>query len=574
VYSRFDTNSVRFTKYLFFTGKGGVGKTSISCAVAVNLADNGRRVLLVSTDPASNLQDIFNMELNGCGVQVDDVPGLTVANLNPEEAAREYRDRVVGPYRGKLPGSVIAQMEEQLSGSCTVEIAAFDQFANFITDEELSAIYDHIIFDTAPTGHTLRMLQLPSAWSDFINESSHGASCLGQLAGLEEKKDIYRQAVKNLADRAKTAVILVARPEKTPLLEAGRTSHELKELGIDNQKLIINGLLETATDGISRKLLEREKTALTNIPAHLKTIDTYYLPLRSYNILGLENIRAFFTKERKIEATGANTAHAQTLGDLTEYLYSSGKKVVFTMGKGGVGKTVVASAIAISLARKGLKVHLASTDPASCLRHVISDADDIAFSEIDEEEELRRYQGEVLAKARETMCENDVAYIEEDLRSPCTQEIAVFRAFAEIVEKSESRLVVIDTAPTGHTLLLLDATLSYHKEVQRTKGETPPSVARLLPRLRDAAHTEVIIVTLPEATPVYEAARLKEDLKRAGISNTWWVVNQCLSFMKIDDPILSARAAAEKYWLNKVSEMSGGYMAALAWKEDATPISG
>lgn len=574
MYSRFDTNSVRFTKYLFFTGKGGVGKTSISCAVAVNLADNGRRVLLVSTDPASNLQDVFNMELNGCGVQVDDVPGLTVANLNPEEAAREYRDRVVGPYRGKLPGSVIAQMEEQLSGSCTVEIAAFDQFANFITDEELSAIYDHIIFDTAPTGHTLRMLQLPSAWSDFINESSHGASCLGQLAGLEEKKDIYRQAVKNLADRAKTAVILVARPEKTPLLEAGRTSHELKELGIDNQKLIINGLLETATDGISRKLLEREKTALTNIPAHLKTIDTYYLPLRSYNILGLENIRAFFTKERKIEATGANTAHAQTLGDLTEYLYSSGKKVVFTMGKGGVGKTVVASAIAISLARKGLKVHLASTDPASCLRHVISDADDIAFSEIDEEEELRRYQGEVLAKARETMCENDVAYIEEDLRSPCTQEIAVFRAFAEIVEKSESRLVVIDTAPTGHTLLLLDATLSYHKEVQRTKGETPPSVARLLPRLRDAAHTEVIIVTLPEATPVYEAARLKEDLKRAGISNTWWVVNQCLSFMKIDDPILSARAAAEKYWLNKVSEMSGGYMAALAWKEDATPISG
>jgi arsenite-transporting ATPase len=569
MYKRFETTDAGLTKYLFFTGKGGVGKTSVSCAVAVNLADNGKRVLLVSTDPASNLQDVFCAELTGHGSPIEGVPGLTVANLNPEEAAKEYRESVVGPYRGKLPESVVAQMEEQLSGSCTVEIAAFDQFAKFITDEDTAALYDHIIFDTAPTGHTLRLLQLPSAWSSFISESTHGASCLGQLAGLEDKRDMYGYAVTNLADGAKTTLILVARPEKTPLLEADRSSRELEELGIRNQKLIINGVMERATDALSRALFERGRDALENIPEHLRGLDTYTLPLRSYNILGPENVRAFFTKELTARRSGAERTRAQTLEDLTEYLYSSGKKVIFTMGKGGVGKTVIASAIAASLAGKGLKVHLTSTDPAGRLRRVIGKTDNITLSEIDEDEELKRYQKEVLDKARESMNPDAVAYIEEDLRSPCTREIAVFRAFAETVAKSEDRVVVIDTAPTGHTLLLLDAALSDHREVERTKGEIPPSVARLLPMLRDAAQTEVVIVTLPEATPIFEAARLKEDLKRAGINNTWWVVNQCLSLLGTDDPILSARADAEKHWLNRAAEISASHVAALAWREDA-----
>lgn len=567
----FSIDKIGLTKYLFFTGKGGVGKTSTACAVAVQLADQGKRVLLISTDPASNLQDVFHTELDGKGVPIDGAQGLVVANLDPEEAAREYREAVIGPYRGLLPASAVASMEEQLSGSCTVEIAAFDQFSSFITDPATAAQYDHIIFDTAPTGHTLRMLQLPSAWSTFISESTHGASCLGQLAGLEEKKGMYRDAIANLADPGKTILILVARPEEVPLLEAERSSQELRALGIHNQLLIVNGILQVATDEISQQLQTKQAKAMRNMPVGLQDISTYSLPLRSYNILGLGNIRSFFTSDEydgKVAAQGMT--EVAPWDALVDDLQRSGKKVVFTMGKGGVGKTTVASAIALALARRGAKVHLTSTDPADHLRYALTESPNVTLSRIDEEAELRNYQQEVLKKARETMSEADIAYVEEDLRSPCTQEIAVFRAFAEIVDKAENEIVVIDTAPTGHTLLLLDSTQSYHREVQRTKGETPLAVQRLLPRLRDAAQTAVVIVTLPEATPVYEALRLRDDLRRAEIQDKWWVVNQCLSLTDTTNPLLRARAAAEQQWLHRVYEISAGNLVAIPWQEDAS----
>ena len=570
-YTTFELGKIHLTKYLFFTGKGGVGKTSTACAVAVNLADRGGKVLLISTDPASNLQDVFHRELDGKGVAIDGVPGLVVANLNPEEAAREYRESVVAPYRGKLPASVITNMEEQLSGSCTVEIAAFDQFSNFITNEETSKEYDYIIFDTAPTGHTLRMLQLPSAWSNFITDSTHGASCLGQLAGLGEKQSMYKAAVENLADGAKTTLLLVSRPEETPLLEVERSSRELKELGILNQLLIINGVLMEATDVLSQNILAKQQKAMENRPAALKGLETYILPLRSYNILGLENIRAFFQQDDfSYGERDGKSVDLPGMDVLIEDLYNTGKKVIFTMGKGGVGKTTAAATIALALAKRGKKVHLTSTDPAADLEHNISENKNMTLHKIDEKQELSRYRDEVLRKARETMHEADVAYIEEDLRSPCTQEIAVFRAFAEVVAQAEDAVVVIDTAPTGHTLLLLDATQSYHKEVQRTKGEIPPAVQQLLPRLRDAGQTEVVIVTLPEATPVFEASRLKDDLARAGIHNKWWIMNQCLSLADTKNPMLLARAAAEKEWLENVRQISGGNFVSIPWLQDAS----
>lgn len=570
-YEIFDLGKINLTKYLFFTGKGGVGKTSISCAVAVNLADNGKRVLLISTDPASNLQDVFNTELDGKGVPIDGVPGLIVANLDPEEAAKEYRESVIGPYRGKLPDSVIVNMEEQLSGSCTVEIAAFDQFSNYITDETTENEYDYIIFDTAPTGHTLRMLQLPSAWSNFISESTHGASCLGQLAGLEDKKGIYKNAVSNLANQDKTTLILVSKPEGTPLIEAERSSLELSDLGINNQVLIINGVLGEASDDLSQKIVDKQQHAMENIPPGLKKFKTFMLPLRSYNILGLDQIRAFFHSDHYRSANEEIKAHdLNPIRVLIDDIYTTEKKVIFTMGKGGVGKTTIAATIALALAQKGIKVHLTSTDPADHLKYVIENVENITLSRIDEKEELLNYQNEVLSKARETMSEDDVAYVEEDLRSPCTQEIAVFRAFAEIVDKAENEVVIIDTAPTGHTLLLLDSTQSYHREVQRTKGETPISIQRLLPRLRDEKQTEVVIVTLPEATPVFEAQRLRDDLSRAGINNKWWVVNQCLSMTDTQNPVLIARANAEKQWLEKVREISAGNFVAIPWLQDAS----
>lgn len=565
----FNLKNIELTKYLFYTGKGGVGKTSTACATAVTLADSGKKVLLVSTDPASNLQDVFNTELNNKGVAIDDVPNLVVANLDPVQAAYEYRESVIAPYRGLMPEAVIKNMEEQLSGSCTVEIAAFNEFSNFITDEKAQKEYDYIIFDTAPTGHTLRMLQLPSAWSNFISENTHGASCLGQLTGLESKKEIYKKAVETLADGNLTTLILVSRPENGPLTEANRASKELSEIGVSNQSLVINGVLTSYDDEISESLYNKQQKALSEIPENLKNITTYQIPLRAYNITGIENVRAFLTKDNFVlRDEKINAKQIPTLKNVVEDLYKSGKKVIFTMGKGGVGKTTIAAAIALGLAKKGKKVHLTTTDPAAHLNFVIKEQSGITMSNIDEEEELKKYQEEVLSKARETMSEEDVAYVEEDLRSPCTQEIAVFRAFAEIVDKAEDQIVVIDTAPTGHTLLLLESTQSYNKEISRSQGDIPESAKKLLPRLKNADETEVIIVTLAETTPVYEAMRLEEDLKRASINTKWWVINSSLYQTKTTNKMLSAKASNEIEWINKVDVHANGNFAVIGWSAD------
>lgn len=566
MFKNFEISDISLTKYLFFTGKGGVGKTSAACATAVALADEGKKIMLISTDPASNLQDVFNMKLNNKGVHIKDVPNLAVANFNPEEAAAEYRESVIAPYRGKLPAAAVKSMEEQLSGSCTVEIAAFNEFSNFITDKRTASEYDHIIFDTAPTGHTLRMLQLPSAWSNFISESTHGASCLGQLAGLESKKEIYKNAVENLSDKEKTTLILVSRPEAAPLKEAERASKELKDIGIRNQMLIINGVLEEHDDYLSNSIYEKQQKALENIPELLKSIETFKIALRPYNVTGLENVRAFLKNNKaKYSKETLQTAAIPRLKNVIDDLYNSNKKVIFTMGKGGVGKTTVAAAIALGLSDKGLKVHLTTTDPAAHLKFVLDESYGITLSNIDEGAELEKYKAEVLSKARETMSEEDLEYVEEDLRSPCTQEIAVFRAFAEIVERSENQVVVIDTAPTGHTLLLLDSAQSYNKEIERSQGDIPEAVKKLLPKLRNEEETEVIIVTLAETTPVYEAERLLNDLKRAGIRSKWWVINSSFYAADTVNPILKVKAGNEVQWINKVNEISKGNSAVIEW---------
>lgn len=567
MFKDFNLKDIDLTKYLFFTGKGGVGKTSTACSIAVSLADEGKKIMLVSTDPASNLQDVFNTELDNKGVPIKEVPNLVVANFEPEAAAAEYKESVVAPYRGKLPEVVIQNMEEQLSGSCTVEIAAFNEFTGFLTDKETSKKYDHIIFDTAPTGHTLRMLQLPSAWTNFINESTHGASCLGQLAGLEDKKEIYKNAVDTLADKEKTTLILVSRPEPSALKEAERASSELQELGVNNQLLIVNGVLKEHDDQLSNEIYKKQQNVLKDIPEGLRTLETFEIPLRPYNVTGIENIRAFL-KDGYVKLTDERLEidNVPTLSKVIDDLYDSDKKVIFTMGKGGVGKTTIAATIAIELAKKGKKVHLTTTDPADHLKFVIDESYGITISHIDEKKELEKYREEVLSKAgKENMTEDDIAYIEEDLRSPCTQEIAVFRAFAEIVERSENEVVVIDTAPTGHTLLLLESTQSYNKEIERTHGDTPESVKKLLPKLKDDKITEVLIVTLAEATPFYEAKRLLEDLNRAGIFSKWWIINSSFYATNTINEILRAKASNEIQWINAINEISKGNLAFVKW---------
>ncbi|MFA6708511.1 MAG: arsenical pump-driving ATPase [Fusobacterium sp.] len=566
MFQNFNLKDINLTKYLFFTGKGGVGKTSTACAVAVALADMGKKIILVSTDPASNLQDVFQTQLNNKGVPIKEVPNLIVANFEPEVAAAEYKESVLAPYRNTLPKEALESMEEQLSGSCTVEIAAFNEFSGFITDKETADKYDHIIFDTAPTGHTLRMLQLPSAWTNFISDSTHGASCLGQLSGLEDKKEIYKNAVENLANSEKTTLILISRPEISALKEAERASLELHDIGIDNQLLIVNGILKEHDDYLSDSIYTKQQDAINNIPTGIKDIKTFEIPLRPYNITGLENIRSLFKKNNiKYNKEKLNTNNILNLNNVIEDLYKSNKKVIFTMGKGGVGKTTIAATIAQELAIKGKKVHLTTTDPASHLKFVLEDGHGVKISSIDEKKELEKYTKEVLDKARETMSDEDIAYIEEDLRSPCTEEIAVFRALAKIVEGSQDETVVIDTAPTGHTLLLLESTESYNNEIKRTQGDVPSSVKSLLPKLKDKNLTEVIIVTLPEATPVYEATRLQEDLNRAGIYSKWWVINSSFYATNTTNDILKVKASNEIQWINKVNKISNENFAIIKW---------
>jgi len=561
----YQPEQLNLTKYLFFTGKGGVGKTSTACATAVSLADSGKNVMLVSTDPASNLQDVFEKELTNNGLEIPEVKGLTVANFDPITAARDYMESVVGPYRGVLPESAVDNMEEQLLGSCTVEIASFNEFAGFLTNPEVEAQYDHIIFDTA-TGHTLRMLQLPSAWSNFLDENTTGVSCMGQLSGLGDKQEMYKHAVNTLSEGTKTTLMLVTRPQNGPLVEANRASEELKEIGVLNQQLIINGLLERPTDNISQKIYDEQQLTLKNMPENLKQFPTFIVPLRSYNVTGVENLRLLLTSDQTNAVVEApEVMDYPKLQHIVDELDRTNKKVVFTMGKGGVGKTTIAATLATGLAAKGKKVHLATTDPAAHLEFVITESENIKMSHIDEKKELQDYKEEVLSKARKTMSSEELDYVEEDLRSPCTQEIAVFRRFAEIVATVDCDVVVIDTAPTGHTLLLLDSSQSYAKEVERTSGEVPESVRRLLPVLQDPEQTEVVMVTLPENTPVYESMRLQEDLDRAKIAHTWWVINNSMLTSGTTNDVLRARAQSEVTWINKVAELSNDHFAVVEW---------
>jgi arsenite-transporting ATPase len=559
------------TRILFFTGKGGVGKTSSACATAIHLADAGKRVLLVSTDPASNLDEMLGVKLSSAPTPVPQVPGLSALNIDPDQAAHDYRERVVGPYRNLLPAAAIASMEEQLSGACTVEIAAFDEFSKLLGDDSATADFDHVIFDTAPTGHTLRLLELPAAWSSFIDSNVGGTSCLGPLSGLNAQKALYASSNEALRDPQRTTLVLVARPETSSLGEAERTRAELAQLGVANLRLILNGVFQAqdTSDPTATAMEARGRAALDVLPDGLRDSPRVDVPLLPFGLVGIDALRRMGQPQPSQGALSPGFSpeglltpafRADGLAVLVDRLAKQGKGVVMTMGKGGVGKTTVAARIAGELARRGLPVTLTTTDPAAHVemvaRELHAEGNGLRIARIDPAVEVRRYTQEVMATAGRDLDAQGKALLEEDLRSPCTEEIAVFRAFAETVAQGEDRFVVIDTAPTGHTLLLLDAAEAYHREVLKKSSGTPEAVQRLLPRLRDPEYTRVLLVTLPEATPIHEAMHLERDLVRAGIHPFAWIVNQSLTPLRLEDPVLRSRQAQEARHLREVAEHS------------------
>src|ERR1035437_4114302 len=505
---RYQPDPAKATRFLFFTGKGGVGKTSLSCATALKLVEAGKRVLLVSTDPASNLDEVLETKLSNTPTPIAGVRGLNAINIDPVAAAAAYRERLIGPMRGLLPVAALRSMEEQLSGSCTVEIAAFDEFSGLIGNAETTKNYDHVIFDTAPTGHTLRLMSLAKAWDQFLDKNTSGTSCLGPLAGLEKQRGIYEATVKTLADPAATTLVLVSRPQLAALREAQRTSKELHALGVGNQCLVINGLFETKCpeDLIAQAMQERGVSALASAREFIGSMPSFIVPLRPINILGLGGLHVLLdgdSEPASVPERGNDWTppDMESLEALVADIERQGSGVIMTMGKGGVGKTTVAAAIAVMLARRGHPVHLSTTDPAAHVAQTLAgQVDGLTLSQIDPVAETAAYQDEIMRAQGATMDKAGRALLEEDLRSPCTEEIAVFRAFAREVGQGTNRFVVLDTAPTGHTLLLLDASEAYNRELQRqTRSTQPEEVRRLLERLRDPAFTRILLVTLPEA---------------------------------------------------------------------------
>ena len=536
-------------KFVFLTGKGGVGKTSLACATAVSLADAGDRVLLVSTDPASNVGQVFGVEIGNRITAVDAVPGLDALEIDPERAAADYRERIVAPMRGTLPEKALKGIEEQLSGACTTEIAAFDEFTALLTDDAVTARYDHIIFDTAPTGHTIRMLQLPGAWSGFLEQGKGDASCLGPLAGLEKQHARYAAAVDSLSDAALTRLILVVRPRVTSLSEAARTSRELAAIGIGNQHLAINGLMpeDDRGDALAAALIGRDRAALDGMDAGLAALPQSRFPLRPENLVGLQALRRMAAPlELDTAAPRRPDTDLPPLSALVDGIEGPGKGLIMTMGKGGVGKTTIAAAVAVELAARGHEVLLTTTDPAAHLTETLAgDTANLTVSRIDPAVETQRYRDHVMETRGASLDAQGRAMLEEDLRSPCTEEIAVFQAFSKVIREAGRKFVVMDTAPTGHTLLLLDATGSYHRDMMRHAGDGAARMTTPMMRLQDPERTRILIVTLPETTPVLEAARLQEDLKRAGITPHGWVVNSSLAATGTTHPVLAARAATE-----------------------------
>jgi arsenite/tail-anchored protein-transporting ATPase len=549
-------------RFLFFTGKGGAGKTSVACATALHLVSQGKRVLLVSTDPASNVSQVLGVTIGNTVTAIERVPGLSAMEIDPEQAAQAYRERIIAPVRGLLPDKELASITEQLSGSCTTEVASFDEFTDLLSDQSLTKEYDHVVFDTAPTGHTIRLLQLPGSWTDFLEAGKGDASCLGPLSGLEKQRTVYAQAVNALKNPAMTRLILVARAQASSLAEIDRTYFELNQIGITGEYVVVNGILPAIAgdEDLARTVRVREAEAIATMPAAIAGLARDVIELKASNMIGVRALETLFSTAQVSNGRDGQPETAEvmaaSLAALIDELESGDHGLIMCMGKGGVGKTTIAAAIAVALAHRGHEVHLTTTDPAAHLTDTLKGSiPGLAVSRIDPVEATRSYRDHVMATKGKNLDDAGRATLAEDLRSPCTEEVAVFQQFSKAVLESRRRFVVIDTAPTGHTLLLLDAAGSYHRQIARQMGDSMPFQTPLM-HLQDPSRTKVILVTLAEPTPVTEAQGLQEDLERAGIHPWAWVINNSIAAAHPETAFLRHRAAGEIEQVKRVFSLA------------------
>ena len=204
------------------------------------------------------------------------------------------------------------------------------------------------------------------------------------------------------------------------------------------------------------------------------------------------------------------------------------------------------AAVAVELAHRGLTVHLTTSDPAGRLAETLNGTlDNLTVSRIDPQAETERYRQQVVRTKGAKLDAAGRALLEEDLRSPCTEEIAVFQAFSRAIREAGKKFVVMDTAPTSHTLLLLDATGAYHRDVARQMADTGVHFVTPMMQLQEPKQTKVLLVTLAGTTPVLEAENLQADLLRTGITPWAWIVNNSVAAAQPHSPLLRQRARNE-----------------------------
>lgn len=571
---------VKMTEYVFFSGKGGVGKTTMASATAIHYAMEGKNTLIVTTDPASNLADVFEQEIGHRVTPIEGVKNLYAMEIEPDEATREYKERIVGPFRGIMPEEVIASLEEQFNSPCTTEMASFDRFVDFMETDE----YEVIVFDTAPTGHTIRLLELPVDWSRHIEESAKGSgqTCLGPVQAIQESKDKYERATALLKNPERTTFVFVMKPEELSLYETLRASRELETIGIKSGKIIINGILpeEVCEIEFFRKQYEFQQKIIRKTEGAIKKPKRYMF-LRDNEVRGLGALKdvavhLFNGKRPPVKATARTSGQSSFAIEKPDmdslWLPTAGTKAIFFTGKGGVGKTTLSCIAALYLSQKGYKTLLVTTDPAAHIGEVFDKkvgseptkvAENLHAVMIDQEQAFKQYREKVLDDARGKYSKDMLAAMEEELNSPCTQEMAAFDRFVHFIESKEYAVIVIDTAPTGHTLRLLDLPFDYAKQVEmmvstgegaRLKEESQNRFKNIIEMLRDKNRTVFGLVLYPEYTPMVESYRAMLDLKEAGIETQFAVANMVLPESVCTNDFFRNRREMQMHYLKEIRE--------------------